>query len=64
MLYRIDVGLYEGKRVSRYCTDLSLPDLDQEYWESKKSRQTDYLQLSQYDYCNKKWEYVSAMLNY
>ena len=64
MLYQIDVGLYEGKRVSRYCTDLSLPNLDQEYWKSKKIRTTDYLQLLQYNYYLKKWEFVTSLLNY
>ena len=64
MLYRINVGLYKGKKVSRFYTDLSLPDLDTAYWVSKKTRYTDCLELLQYDYFTKKWDIVSVILNY
>lgn len=64
MLYKIEVGLYEGNRDIQYCTTLSRKDDDEIYYESKRMRYTDYLKLSEYSPLTRKWEHVLSILNF
>lgn len=63
MLYKIEMGIYEGQRRRNLYTSLSLPkDLDKEYSKEKKMRHTNYFKLTEYEPLLKKWSHVFSMM--